>query len=379
MPSKSTYIPSMEFLFVSSTLLSRLPARKWRCEPARMAQNIEKVAKETILLFFLETTEPHLAKFSEGELTQISRWLSKITRLDLYSMRTHLLLLYHVLKRGQLLAPFDKDPSTVTLPRFRGYSSYIDVDDPNLDQVLNSVTQCSAHATRHQQSAARPTARRSRRDVFHIPCRRQPAAQDLNLTYTKRSHSQPRYQGDFDEPTAEDKRSRSVPRTDNQEEAYEACQEEAYADCQEVQHDPKCCPPGYEPPAPVCPHSMCRPCPVPPDREQIGMTSSFYGDEFHMPDFPVSPIRNPEATRYWPLTENEENRDSCVRRSRIPVSTSRYTTRSAPRPQSRIPVRTSNSQYQKSSRLRSGITLVILSPMRHADSNTSLNRRSSVK
>lgn len=353
-----------------------------------MAYNIEKVAKETILLFFLETTEPHLGKFTEEELTQISRWLSKITRLDLYSMRTHLLLLYHVLKRGQLLPPFDKDPATITLPRFRGFNSYIDVDDPHLDRVLNSVTQCSAHASRRQpESAPAAGARRSRRDVFHIPCRRQAQDQpapDQEQTFAMRSRSQPRYQGDFDEPAVEaveEKRSRSVPRIENQQEA--ACP----AACPQEQLDPKCCPPGFDPQAAMCPHSMCRPCQL-PDREQIGLTSTFYEEDFHMPDFPVSPIRGGEAAGYWQQAEINENRNSCVHRSRIPVAKGRCPLRVGVRtesrmlesriPESRIPVRTTNPRYAKSSRLQSGITLVILSPVAHSSSNTSSTRRSSI-
>lgn len=357
---------------------------KWQFKCVKMAPNIEKIAKETILLFFLETTEPHLAKFTEDELTKVSRWLSKITRLDLYSMRTHLLLLYHVLKRGQLLPPFDKDPATVTLPRFRAYNSYIDVDDPNLDQVLKSVTRCSAHATRHQYPplAAAAAARKSRKDVFHIPCRRPTAAPqqpDPNQTYTLRSRSQPRYQGDFDEPTAEGKRSRSVPRADNLE-AYADCQEEVLDE--EAERNRDCCPPGYNPQTSGWSHSMCLPCKITPQRDEIGATSSFYEENFHLPDFPVSPIRKTEENRFWPPLENDENLNSCMRRSRIPVLASRYSTRTTAQPQ--LQPRTSsmrvvNTQCPRSSRVRSGITLVILSPMRQSSSNISLSRRSSVK
>lgn len=95
--------------------------------------NTESVAKEAMLTFFIETAEPYLMNFDAKTLNKINRWVCKITQLNVYSMRTHLLLLHQMIKKGQLSPPFSNEPATTNLPQFDPTSTK---SNPDLNRIL---------------------------------------------------------------------------------------------------------------------------------------------------------------------------------------------------------------------------------------------------
>ncbi len=204
-----------------------------------METDPENFCKESILLFFFETTDDFLSQFEDEELFRITKWLSKIIQLDLHSMRIHLLLLYHVLKNGVLRPPFDADPNTVNLQELHLDRSYIDLNDSNLQKLHRLVAKTWAYARKNAEGGEcenrngfRRTAsdrenlygtapsvhRNSRRDQQSM-LRSQASSgcssgqHQPDRTFSIRSQSQPRQQGDVDDVTdVGGRRSRSLSR-----------------------------------------------------------------------------------------------------------------------------------------------------------------------
>ena len=111
-----------------------------------MDYDIEKIAKEALLTFFLEVSETYIARINALDLCYISRWLSKIYLEDVYTMRTHLLLLYHQVRQGRLTLPFCIDPDEIKLFQFRPVTLFPDGYPPTRSQLLRLLVRKSTQA-----------------------------------------------------------------------------------------------------------------------------------------------------------------------------------------------------------------------------------------
>lgn len=112
-----------------------------------MDRDIEKIAKEALLTFFFEASETYVASLNALDLCYISRWLSKIYQEDVYTMRTHLLLLYNQVRQGQLTLPFCIDPEEVKLIQFRPVPLFPPGCQPTRNQMLRLLVRRPETAT----------------------------------------------------------------------------------------------------------------------------------------------------------------------------------------------------------------------------------------
>ncbi|XKL67874.1 hypothetical protein PGB90_003365 [Kerria lacca] len=306
-----------------------------------MDYNIEAVAKETILLFFIETTEPYLGNFNEIDLTKLSRWLSRIAKLDIYSMRTHLLMLYQSIKRGKLYPPYNENPGTSRLPRVKYRDSLINVFDPQLEKFLRSFIQDRSIATSNKiecesQNTTDNTFipkeqyngtinRPSRKDRFNIPVYQPTVKQPVrcepyiaNRTFTVRAQSQPRVPNGFECPSSmESRRSKSASRMTGQID--------------------------------YCDPSICGEFPATEyETSNVPVTSTLSSNNFpHIPNFPISPIQPCSRQRViQSQNEYEQFMSSTPRRlrSRIPRPTNHYTRDMCQSSKSGIPIKSTYSQ-----------------------------------
>lgn len=178
-----------------------------------MDYNIEKTAKDGFLAFFLETTEPYINQLPGYDICTLGKWLSKVYKMDIYSMKTYLLLLHHMIRKGNLVSPFNEDPAKVILNKFEPENFFTEFDTPAMNNLVRKASQkAMAEAVQNQQAASNlhgreingecpasdrtfkvqgRTSRSLVRNQFVIPRRDTPYTSCAN-GHQSRSQSQPR-------------------------------------------------------------------------------------------------------------------------------------------------------------------------------------------
>lgn len=115
-----------------------------------MDYDIEKTAKDGFLAFFLETTEPYINQLPGYDICTLGKWLSKVYKMDIYSMKTYLLLMHHMIRKGNLASPFNEDPAKVILNKFEPENFFTEFDTPAMN---NLVRKASQKAMQNKQAA----------------------------------------------------------------------------------------------------------------------------------------------------------------------------------------------------------------------------------